>query len=188
MKADPNNSLRASYQYFSPMMTNWQMEDPERQRCVIDKLWIAILHFPITFAEFKIQNWLLTKTKLGGWTNATPIPITASSKNWFTIRQKFTLSWKRSLWQRCGRSSRIYSVYQNISPVELRIYSVLHELVVSTPATPSLAECPLRCSCRSSNTSENIKCQCQILTSISIMEFGRVWRKNRWLRTSAGHL
>ena len=126
MKANPNNSLRASYRYFSPVMTNWQMKDRERQRCVIDKLWIAILHFPITFAEFKIQNWLLTKTKLGGWTNATPIPITASSKNWFTIRQKFTLSWKRSLWQRCGRSSRIYSVYQNISPVELRIYSVLH--------------------------------------------------------------
>ena len=34
---------------------------------------------------------------------------------------------------------------------------ILYCMVVFTPATPSLEECPQRCSCISSSTSENIK-------------------------------
>ena len=150
------------------------MGDRERQRCVIDKLWIAILHFPnsqICWIQNTNKHKLLsTLTNLGGWTNATFVPILASIKNWFNIQQKFTLSWQRSFCSRYCKSGWIYSadqnispvelwIYpldQNISPVELRIYSIDLELIF-TPARPGLEECPQRCSCRSSNTSENIR-------------------------------
>ena len=184
------NWLRDSHQYFS-QAARWQivqMEDRKRQRCVIDKLWIPIPHFQIT-------NSLNSKYK-------TQFPID-SDKIWCTGKWWTNYGVNKKLirypeeshtvlafgWRR-GRSSWIYCVdHQNISPVELWIYSMDLNF---TPTTQGLEGCPQRCSCRSSNTSENIRSvYLQVRSPLEVQPFlerneNQIWktkRKYQWLPT-----